>query len=144
MKLTLEQVPGLSEAQVHIRYGNLDNRLQKIIRLMQDNHTLLNVKSSSSTELIRCESVLYFESVDEKTFVYCKDTVFSSDRKLYELEELLCDGSFVRISKSCILNLDWLDSVRVLLNGKMEAKLTNGEKLIITRHYVPEFKQKLL
>ena len=69
--------------------------------------------------------------------------VFSSDKKLYELEEQFKDSSFVRISKACILNIDHLDSVKVLINGRLEARLLNGEKLIINRHYVSAFKKKL-
>ena len=49
----------------------------------------------------------------------------------------------MRISKSCILNVMTLKNVRALLNGKMEAELENGEKVIVTRHYVETLKQKL-
>ena len=90
----------------------------------------------------RLSQIYYFESVDDKTFVYCKDNVFSCGLKLYEAEEMLADTSFVRISKACILNIDVLDSVKMMINGKMEAALDNGEKLIINRHYVPAFKKK--
>ena len=69
--------------------------------------------------------------------------MYSSELKLYEIEELLMNTSFVRISKSCILNTDVLDKVKISLNGKMEATLQNGEKVLITRHYVPAFKKKL-
>ena len=50
--------------------------------------------------------------------------------------------NFVRISKSCILNIMQLNSVRPLFHGKFEAQLKNQEKIIINRHYVPKFKEK--
>lgn len=62
--------------------------------------------------------------------------------KLFELEETLTNSSFVRISKSCILNIDFIEKVKPMLNGKYEVLLINGEKLIINRHYVPIFKKK--
>lgn len=49
----------------------------------------------------------------------------------------------MRISKSCILNIDFIEKVKPMLNGKYEVLLINGEKLIINRHYVPDFKKNL-
>ena len=62
--------------------------------------------------------------------------------KLFEFEEALINSSFVRISKSCILNIHFIEKVKPTLNGKYEVLLINGEKLIINRHYVPDFKKK--
>ena len=74
--------------------------------------------------------------------MYTEKTVYRCKEKLYELEELLENSSFVRISKSCILNIDYLESVKAVFNGKLEALLSNGEKVIINRHYVSAFKKK--
>ena len=142
MKLTLTQSSQYTEPEVDIRWAEMTPRLQKVIDLLQKDDPLLTVRSDTVTRRIHPDTILYFESVDEKTFVYVETEVFTCEGKLYEIEERLKDGPFVRISKSCILNIDWLDSVKVLLNGKMEALLKNGEKLIINRHYVPAFKRK--
>lgn len=143
VKLTLTQSSKYSETEVDIRYANMEPRLQKAIDLLQNDTKIFSVRSDSGMRMIKSENILYFESVDEKTFVYSEEEVFSSEMKLYAVEELLRTSTFVRISKSCILNIDYLDSVKVLLNGKMQAILSNGEKLIINRHYVPAFKKKL-
>ena len=144
MKLTLTQSPDYTEPEVDIRYAEMEPKLQKAIDLLREDNQFLNVRSDNGTnKRIRPDSILYFASVDEKTFVYSSTEVFSSDKKLYELEEQFKDSSFVRISKACILNIDHLDSVKVLINGRLEAKLLNGEKLIINRHYVSAFKKKL-
>lgn len=74
--------------------------------------------------------------------IYCKDKVYETNLRLYELEKQLDEQLFVRISKSIILNLNKLDSIRTLLNGRYEAVLINDERLIITRHYVSSFKEK--
>ena len=117
--------------------------LQKIIDIVQNDEKQLTVKKDDFSRVIKASDIYYFESVDEKSFVYCKSEVYSSELRLYEIEELLSNTSFVRISKSCILNTDVLDKVRISLNAKMEATLQNGERVLITRHYVPAFKKKL-
>ena len=85
---------------------------------------------------------LNIESVEEKTFVYLEKEVYESNLKLYELEEQLKNTSYIRVSKSIILNIEKLQSVKPLINGKLEANLKNNEKILINRHYVPEFKKK--
>ena len=57
-------------------------------------------------------------------------------------EELLKDTSFVRISKTTIVNIDYLKFVRPLLGGKMEITFINDESLVVNRHYLKSFKNK--
>ena len=142
LKLTIDKSPKYIEAEINIKCDEIDKTIQDVIDLVQNKQRNISVQQDGSTKTISLGSVYYLESVDEKTFVYGKDEVFSTVMKLYEAEEILSGTSFVRISKSCILNIDILDSVKVMLNGKMEATLDNGEKLIINRHYVPGFKKK--
>lgn len=142
MKLKIEQSDEYSEAEIIIRCNCIDKNLQRIIEQIQLSKFMLTAYKDDSTILLKSDVVFYLESVDEKTFIYCRNEVYSSSMKLYELEEMLKKSTFVRVSKSCILNIDYLESVRPLLNGKMEATLSNNEKIIINRHYVPEFKKK--
>ena len=86
--------------------------------------------------------IYYIEANEDKVFLYCKDKVYETNSRLYELENKLETCSFIRISKSILLNLNKLDNVKALLNGRYEAMLINNEKLIITRHYVSDFKKK--
>ena len=63
--------------------------------------------------------------------------------KLYELEELFCGTDFFRASKSYIVNLKKVKSIRPAFNGRFEAHMKNGEKVMISRQYVPVLKEKL-
>ena len=142
VKLNIKRSPEYKETEITIKCDTIDERIQKIIDIAQDSSDTLNVRLNDTSKKIEIKDIFYFESVDEKTFVYCRDEVYSSNLNLYELEEKLVNTSFVRISKSCILNIDHLDSVKALMNGKMQAVLSNDEKVIINRHYVPIFKKK--
>lgn len=142
LKLRIEQSDEYNEVEIIIKCNMIDKNLQKIIEHIQMSSFILTASKDGNTILLKADNVYYLESVDEKTFIYCENKVYSSAMKLYELEEILKKSSFVRISKSCILNINYLESVRNLFNGKMEALLSNGEKVIINRHYVPEFKKK--
>jgi len=91
---------------------------------------------------IALENIYYFDSVDNKTFLYVERDVYRCDRKLYELEAQLVDTPFIRISKSCILNIAVVTSVRAQLSGRLEATLKNDEKVIISKHYIKGFRDK--
>lgn len=49
----------------------------------------------------------------------------------------------MQISKSCVLNINALDSIRPLFNSRMEATLKNGEKVNINRNYLNGVKNAL-
>lgn len=143
MKLLIDQSPDYEDVQIIIKCGLIDPQLEKLIAQIRLYSFSVAAKRDGKTCMISLEDIYYFESVDNRTFIYTQRDVSECDLKLYELENQLAKTNFVRVSKSCILNIKVLDGVRALLNGKMEAELENGEKVIINRHYVEGLKRKL-
>jgi DNA-binding LytR/AlgR family response regulator len=88
--------------------------------------------------------VFYFEAVDERVFAYTKNKTYELKIRLYELENAYADKHFIRCSKSFIINLMKLESISPALNGRFTAHMKNGEKIIISRQYVPEIKRTVL
>ncbi len=142
MKLTIEQSLAHSEVEINIKCALIDPKLERLIAQIRLYSFAIYGKKGDTTQQVPLESILYFESIDERLFAYCQQDVFELESKLYEVEQQLGQSDFVRISKSCIVNIGHLHSVRALLNTKMELTLTNKEKLIVNRHFVPGFKEK--
>lgn len=92
---------------------------------------------------IAVSDIFYIESVDSKSFIYTKSKVYETRQKLYELEEALREKHFLRISKSMLLNLMKVDSIKPALNSRFTAVLSSGEEVVISRKYVPELKKVL-
>lgn len=88
-------------------------------------------------------NIYYIESVDDVVFIYCKNQVYETRKKLYEIEEQIGYKQFFRVSKSCIVNLMKVKSIKPALNGRYLAQLISGEGVIISRKYVPDLKKKL-
>ena len=114
-----------------------------MINLVEEKNIDLPGKYHGETHFINMKDVCYIESVDNLTFLYTDQLVFESKEKLYFFEERLLNTSFLRISKNILLNMDYLKSVLVLPNYKLEAKLLNLEKLVINRHYTKNIKAYL-
>ena len=63
--------------------------------------------------------------------------------RIYELEEMLKNRHFLRISKAMLVNLMKIQSIRPAFNGRFTAVLRSGEKVIISRNYVKALKTAL-
>ena len=87
--------------------------------------------------------IFYFETVDNKSFFYCNNQVYETKLKLYEFENVTRGTHFFRASKSVVLNADRIDYIRPAISGRFEATLENGEKVMVSRQFVPELKKIL-
>lgn len=143
MKITIESPAPGQEDEVILRCAHLDERVMALIRALKNETTKLTAYSDGAITLLEPKQIYYFESVDNKVFAYCEKQVFELRKKLYELEEDLSGTDFLRISKSTIVDLSKITHLSAAFNGRLEAKLKNGEKIIISRQYVPALKKKL-
>lgn len=143
MKITiLSPEPG-QEDEVIVRCANLDDRVMELLRALRNEQSKLSAYSDKGITLLDTKDVFYFESVDNKVFAYCEKQVYEIRKKLYELESELECTDFLRISKSAIVDLSKILHLSAAFNGRLEAKLKNGETIIISRQYVPALKKKL-
>ncbi|HEX3020951.1 MAG TPA: LytTR family DNA-binding domain-containing protein [Lachnospiraceae bacterium] len=132
-----------STLEVQIRYPSMSLQVQQLIRRIQSVDLKIVGNEEGRDTILNAFDVFYIESIDRKTFLYTKDQVYRTSKKLYQYIEELNGAGFIQISKSCLLNMEVLDSVRTLFNSRLEATLTNGEKVIITRTYIPAVKEWL-
>ena len=87
------------------------------------------------------KDILYFESVDSKTFIYTKDRVLTAELRLYEIEKRLSEKNFFRCSKSVVVNLGKIVKLKPEISRNIIATLDNGEAVVISRRYVSELKR---
>lgn len=90
------------------------------------------------------EDVLYFEAVDERLFACTEDKTYELKGRLYEMERAYEEYHFLRCSKSVVINLMALESISPALNGRFYAHMQGGERLMISRQYVPALKERVI
>lgn len=140
MKLTIHQNLAVSETEIIINCAHVDGRLRSLIELIRQHGFSLTGYQEEKEYQIPLEQIYFMDSADGQTFLYLeKEVYFCRDT----LEEKLLHTSFIRISKNCIINTDYLKSVRPLYNHRLEAFLVNGETQIVTRNYIEVLKNKL-
>ena len=143
MKITiLEKEPG-EEDEIIVKCDQLDEKLTRLINQFKTGKGKMNFYKDSKIVFVEPAEVLYFESVDDKVFAYTKDSVYETKAKLYQLEEELPVSAFFRASKAVIVNLDKIDSLAPVFGGRFEAILENGYKVVVSRNYLNELKERL-
>ena len=129
----------------YIKIGchKVDSNVKEIVHFIKSRQGSIDVKNGEMKYNIPIVDIFYVESVDDRTFIYLSGDCYETAHKLYELEEILNERRFIRISKSVIVNLLKIECVKPALNGRYLCHLKNGEDVIISRKYVHEFKEKL-
>ncbi len=142
MRVTFNQIKqGESESAVINAYERTPS-IDTAIGLLENGEQIIVGYKDGEKMPCRLSQIYYFETVDDKSFAYTKDTCLEVRSRLYEIEQSL-DFRFFRCSKSMICNLRKIKSVKAESNARMRAVLLNGEVIVITRSYVKELKKKL-
>jgi len=142
LKITIKQPPIGAEEEIIVLCHNMSPELLNALNAIKAPSNMLVAYIDNDIHRLKPSDVFYFEAVDKKTFVYCESEVYESKLKLYELDELAM-SDFFRISKSVIVNLSKIKSLSPSFSGRVEAVLTNKERVIISRQYVSELKKAL-
>lgn len=144
MKVSVKQIDIDHEERVIIQCYEVNDSVKSIIRFVKSTGDTLSGYIDERVSQIPLHDIFFVESVDNKTFAYTSKKVYELKCKLYEFAIQYEDKSFLRCSKSFIINLMKIDNVRPALNGRFSATMFNGEQIIISRQYVPELKKRLL
>lgn len=142
MRVTIEKVNSIEEEQALVKVASLNDTITRAIGLLENGEGQILCYDEDEVVPVPVSKIYYIESVDEKCFVYLKESCLSCRYRLYELEELL-DFRFFRCSKSMICNVKKIRSVKTVENARMMATLINEESILISRSYVKELKRRL-
>lgn len=143
MKITITDWADGEEDEIIIRCRKVDEQLLQLIYTIKAGREKITALRGGEYFQVAPEQIYYFEAVDNKVFLYLEKEVYETKLKLYELEKRFQGTDFFRASKSCIVNLAKVKSISPVFNGRFEAHMENGEKVMISRQYVPTLKEKL-
>lgn len=144
MRLIMHEQQDLEKPEVTISYREINDSVKRVADFVRQVDQTICCRKDNEEYFVPVRDIYYVESVDKKTFIYCEKDVFRSSYKLYELEEILSGAGFVRVSKSTILNIEKLTGVKTIVNSRLEAMLSNGERVCVTRKYLKDIKEVLL
>ena len=142
MKYTINHI-STGEDEVIVNFIAMTPEIERIVNFIKGEQTKLVGRKDKEQKVMDIKSILYIETVDGNTFAYTETDVLKLDYTLAQLELQLNDINFFRCSKSMIINIDKMDSLRSLPSNRIDARMENGEHIIISRTYASDFRRTL-
>ena len=143
MRITVEHTDA-EENEVILRCRELDDEMLRLLALIRAGMQKLLVWNEKKETLpLNVAEVVYCETVEEKTFVYTQTGMYQTALTLAELEDRWGSMGLLRCGKSCVVNLYAIRRLRSCGAGRIEASLSTGEKILISRHYAPALRERL-
>lgn len=143
MKISINIDDKYKDTEISVCCNQLTPEIEKMISVIRIFDMQITGKKGGEIFILNAADVIYIDTVDKKTFLYTSTDVYESGLKLYELEDRLEQMDFVRIGKSCILNMKHIVSLKGDLNRRIKVTMTNQEQLIISRQYAEGIKKRL-
>ena len=146
MKLNINIDVGAKEPEILITTAHMTedvNRVVEFVSRLDDSPTILSGIRDDKVELLDYDAIIRFHAEEGKVFARTERGLYQIRLRLYEVEERLDNGKFVRISNSEIVNLKKVKSLDLSFVGTICMELSNGEVSYVSRRYVSKIKKVL-
>lgn len=109
------------------------------------NHYLEKIKLKIGSKIITIPvSSIQLISTDKPyAILYTKDQKYLDNKSLKEFETTLDPSVFLRVHRSAIINTTFIEELKSRNNGDYDAKLENGQRIRLSRHYRNNWHQLL-
>ena len=142
MKIDIKQITEGDEF-INIRYKEPNPTVGRIIGILRGEGNKIWGRTDDGNVCIGLDDVLYLESVDDKVFAYTTDKVVRIDGTLNSFMIENDEDVFFRCSKSIVINVNRVTSLKSLSSNRIDATMEGGEHIIISRRYASEFRRFL-
>lgn len=143
MKVSIKQDQTTPSVFAEIHCRDITDEVTRLERHIVNFKSFIPAKCDGENVNISYGDILYIESVDKKTFIYTETKVCTTEKRLYELEEILDPEDFFRCSKSMIVHLNKVTALKPEITRNILATLANGEVIIVSRRYATQLKTLL-
>ncbi len=143
MKLDIQTDVDLTETEVLIRCAEVDEHIAAIVATLRMHDRRIVGRHDGASVMVPAGDILYFESIDRRTFAYTASSVLEVTFNISDLAQRLEGSAFVHAAKGCLINLCRVTSLRPYVGGRLLAMLDNGEEVVVSRKYAKDIKQHL-
>lgn len=142
------EIDPTAEEEVVIRCRELTSEILELRRIAESGISrevqALTLTLNDCEYFVPLDQLLFFETYEGRTAAHTENRMYYTDLKLCELIELL-PNTFMRVSKSCILNTRAVSGLRRDVTGIGEAFFTDcNKKVYISRMYYKAFRERIV
>lgn len=151
MKITLQHISD-GQDEIIIRYRELTPDIQSLEQILRDaskgkeqeleKGRILGTDDGKKY-IVERKDIIYFESVEGITYAYLEDQILRVGITLAMIEQKYEDEGFFRCSKSMVLNIYRIHSLKSEPGNRIDATMDNGEHIAISRRFAKELRARL-
>ncbi|MBE5901464.1 MAG: LytTR family transcriptional regulator [Lachnospiraceae bacterium] len=143
MKVSVTLSPEYEVPYAIIYTNQITYDIQRIVDSISINETPITALRNEEDIIILKPTDIFMVRIENgATILYSESQAYRSRKRLYELSQQLGSG-FMQISKTTLINLAYMDSIKPGFSGTLLLKLTNGCEDYVSRKYLPNFKKYL-
>lgn len=143
MNVSIQEVGQEEKEEILIRCHEINENVMLILHKIKESQDSIIGMVEEEIHRLTLDQIYYFEVVENRSFLYGQHQVYSTKLRLYEFEQISAGSRFFRATKSTMVNSSKISYVKPSMSGRFEATLKNGEKVLVSRQYVPELKKLL-
>ena len=117
MKVEVQIDDNFKENKVIIQAKKMNDEISELMKKLSNQKDKITVFLGEDTYFIKEDEIETVFSNDGKVFIQTEKQKFQSKSRLYELEQLLSEDKFIRISNSEIVNFEKVQNINTKLTG---------------------------
>lgn len=144
MKVEIIIDESIEETNVKI-YSNKYSKEVENIRDALSETLLDKIVAFQSKEvfILSFDEIIRIYAQDKSVYIKTKDNTYTTRLTIYEFESKADRRNFIRISRSEIVNLDYVKRLDLSFTGTIAVELVNGDVSYVSRRKLKEFKKAL-
>ena len=144
MQIKIELNSMYKEPEIVILTAEMSDDIDRVFKLLSDEKPkiIAGIKDDR-VEVLEPADIIRVYANSKRVFAVTDNGEYTLKLRLYEAEERLDKGDFVRISKSEIVNLKKVKSFDLNFAGTICVRLSNNDVTYVSRRYVAKVKKVL-
>ncbi len=141
-----QKIPS-KKISILFEYSSIDMLIDLLSNLkttIKSNGVIVGVTKNENYKLIKLSEIIYFYANNNEIYCVTKHEKLRIKKKLYELEEELDNNLYLRINKSQIVNITYIETIIPWFNNRLLLQLKHIEtELEVSKNKVKAFKSFL-
>ncbi|MBR1539692.1 MAG: LytTR family transcriptional regulator [Clostridia bacterium] len=117
MKVEIQIDNNLKDNKVIIQAKEMNEEISELMKKLSNQKEKITVYLGEETYFLKEDEIESVFASDGKVIVKTETQEFQSKSRLYEIEELLSQKNFIRISNSEIVNFDKVKNINTKITG---------------------------
>ncbi len=144
MEVEVKIDPACTEPKITVTTAEMTDELNALLsKLSERSPSILSGVKDGKLQVIREGDLIRVYAAGGRVFAVTEKGEYTLRHRLYEMEERLDPGRFVRVSNSEIIHLQKADHFDLSVTGTIQVVFADGTDTYVSRRYVSKIKRIL-